>query len=44
MMEVIRSSETSVPTRATWRYIPEDCNLHSHHCGNLKSYKIGEFN
>jgi hypothetical protein len=28
MMEVIRSFETSVLTRATWHYIPEDGNLH----------------
>jgi hypothetical protein len=27
-MEVIRSSETSVHIRTTWRYIPEDGNIH----------------
>jgi hypothetical protein len=27
MMEVIRSSETSVPTRVTPRYIPEDTSI-----------------
>jgi hypothetical protein len=37
MKEVIHSSETSVPTRATWHHIPEGI-LHSHHCENLKSY------
>jgi hypothetical protein len=30
MMEAIRSSKTSVLTRATWRNIPEDDILHSH--------------
>jgi hypothetical protein len=39
MMEAIRSSETSVLTRATRRHIPKDYILHSHHRGNLKSYK-----
>jgi hypothetical protein len=38
-MEVICSSETSVHTRSTWRHIPEDSILHSHHRENLKSYK-----
>jgi hypothetical protein len=38
MIEAIRSSETSVPTRATLRAIPEDGILHSHRRENLKSY------
>jgi hypothetical protein len=39
-MEAIRSSETSVHTRPTRRYIPEDGILHSHRREILKSYKI----
>jgi hypothetical protein len=38
MMEEIRSSETSVLTRATGRNILEDVNLHSHRRENLKPY------
>jgi hypothetical protein len=34
-----RFGGTSVLTRATWRNIPEDGILNSHHCGNLKSYQ-----
>jgi hypothetical protein len=38
MMEAIRSSETSVLTKATRSYISEDDILHSHRRENLKSY------
>jgi hypothetical protein len=38
MMEVIRSSETSVLTTVTRRHIREDGLLHSHRRENLKSY------
>jgi hypothetical protein len=39
-MEAICSSETSVDFRriTTWRFIPENNNLHNHRCANLKSY------
>jgi hypothetical protein len=37
-MEAIRSSETSVLTRATHRHICEDDIIHSHRRENLKSY------
>jgi hypothetical protein len=38
MMAAIRSSETSVPTRATRRNIPEDGIFHCHRRENLKSH------
>jgi hypothetical protein len=38
MMEEIFSSETSVLTRVTLRYIPEDGILHNHRRENRKSY------
>jgi hypothetical protein len=37
-IEAILSAETSVHTRSTQRYIPEDDILHSHSCENVKSY------
>jgi hypothetical protein len=41
MMEMIRSSETLILTKATWCNIPEDSILHSHHRESLKSYISG---
>jgi hypothetical protein len=38
MLEALSSAETSVPTRGTWRNIPEDDILHRHRRENLKSY------
>jgi hypothetical protein len=38
MMLALRSSETSVLTRATWRKIAGDGILHSQRRENLKSY------
>jgi hypothetical protein len=38
MMEALRSSETSILTRAIPRNIPEDSILHNHRRENLKSY------
>jgi hypothetical protein len=38
MMGAIRSSETSVLTRATLLHIPEDGIPYSHHRESLKSY------
>jgi hypothetical protein len=38
-----RFGGTSVHTRFARRHIPEDGILHSHHCGNLKSYDSSSF-
>jgi hypothetical protein len=38
MMEVLRSSDTSVLTRATQRNVPEDGIIHSYRRENLKFY------
>jgi hypothetical protein len=40
MMEMLRSTETSVLKRAAQRNIPEDGILHSHRSENLKSYTV----
>jgi hypothetical protein len=39
MKEAIRSFETSVHTRATWRLIPEEGSLPIRQRENLKSYE-----
>jgi hypothetical protein len=38
MMETLRFSETSYPTRATRRHIPGDGILHSHRRENFETY------
>jgi hypothetical protein len=41
MMEAASTSETSVNFyQTTRRYNPEDSNLHTHCCENLKTYLI----
>jgi hypothetical protein len=39
-MEAILYPETSIPTRATWRYIPEDDILYSDHHEKPKYYIV----
>jgi hypothetical protein len=38
VIEAIRSFETQVPTTLTWRNIPQEGILHTHHLKTLKSY------
>jgi hypothetical protein len=38
MMEAVRTSETSVYSKATRRYIPEGSHLHTRRRENLKSH------
>jgi hypothetical protein len=39
MMEAARISEMSVDIQLRiWQYIPEDSELHTHRCENLKSH------
>jgi hypothetical protein len=40
LMEVLRSFETSVLTRATRRNVPEDGVLDNYRCEKLKSYTV----
>jgi hypothetical protein len=40
MIEAVRTSETSVYSETTWRYIPEGSNLHTRRRENLKSHEI----
>jgi hypothetical protein len=40
MTYAMRSSETSVLTTVTRRYIPEDSIFHTHRHENLKSYNL----
>jgi hypothetical protein len=43
MLELLRSSETSVITRVIRRHIPKDGILHGHRRENLKSYFCLQF-
>jgi hypothetical protein len=38
----ICSSESSIDFQLTTRHIPEDSTLHSHHCENLRSYRMDD--
>jgi hypothetical protein len=43
-MEEVYSSKTSIHfNEATWRNIPEDDSLHSHHRGNIKTHRCTEW-
>jgi hypothetical protein len=43
MKEALSSPKMLVLTRATWRNIPKDAILHSHHRENLKSYFVHSY-
>jgi hypothetical protein len=42
LMVATRSYITTVLTRATRRHMPEDGIIYSHHCENLRTYRINQ--